>query len=120
MIVIIIIIIIIIIVIILVIINSKRHNFLHRHSHHGYHTAVVTLLLHCHHCANTSCTLPPLLPVRSGCVITQVDGDAIRGIDDLAASFAKIADGADVAMRVYNVANPFNEATALVRFDRRW
>jgi hypothetical protein len=53
-------------------------------------------------------------------VITQVDGDAIRGIDDLAASFAKIADGADVAMRVYNVANPFNEATALVRFDRRW
>ena len=58
--------------------------------------------------------------VRSGCVVTQVDGDPIRNIDDLAIAFSKIADGADVAMRVYNVGNPYNEATALVKFDRRW
>eukprot|EP00038_Savillea_parva_P023265 m.40212 g.40212 ORF g.40212 m.40212 type:complete len:1066 (+) comp5935_c0_seq1:26-3223(+) len=58
--------------------------------------------------------------IRSGCVLTQVNDVPIRGIKDLAAAFAEIPDGADVALRVFSVNNPNLAATALVRMDRRW
>lgn len=58
--------------------------------------------------------------IGAGCVVTRVNDEPITGITDLAAAFAKIPDGADVAIRVYNVNHPKHEATALVRMDRRW
>jgi len=58
--------------------------------------------------------------ISTGCVITDVKGTKINNITDLAQALAKFKDGDIVPVRIYSVAAPQMQRTALLRIDRRW
>ncbi|MCF6236241.1 MAG: trypsin-like peptidase domain-containing protein [Gammaproteobacteria bacterium] len=58
--------------------------------------------------------------VVRGVVITSMNDQPIRNLDDLKAVLATLADGDQASIRFFNLGNPNHEMVAVISMDRRW
>jgi S1-C subfamily serine protease len=58
------------------------------------------------------------IPRRS--VVVEMDGRVIENLDDMEAALDLLADGQEVAVRVFSLEDPQGSVLSIVRMDRRW
>ncbi len=58
--------------------------------------------------------------VPRGAVVTALGGQAVAGLDDLAAALERLGDGDRAAMRFFTLDDPNGSQLRSIRMDRRW
>ncbi len=58
--------------------------------------------------------------IPRGAVITEMDGDEIRNLDDFESALEQLADGERALLRYVNMENPQNPVVRLLEMDRVW